>query len=121
MEIYLPCRKDIDSTEPARMFFEHMICTRGVQDNIITNRGKESSSRFCNGVCSHLSVIHRLSTTFHPQTDGQTEGQNQTMEQYLQAFSNYKQDNCVELLPLVDFAYNNSVHNSTRMKQFWDN
>jgi hypothetical protein len=65
--------------------------------------------------------MHRLSTTFHPQTDGQTEWQNQSMEQYLQAFSNYKQNYCVELLPLADFAYNNSVHHSTRMIPFWDN
>jgi hypothetical protein len=43
------------------------------------------------------------------------------MEQYLQAFSNYKQDNCVERLPLADFAYNNSVYHSTRMIPFWDN
>jgi len=121
MAIYLPCRKHIDSPELARMFFEHMICKRGVPDNIVTNRGKEFSSRFWNRVCSHLSVIHRLSSSFHPQTDGQMEWQNQTMQQYLQTFSNFKQDHCVELLPLADFAYNNSVHHSTRMLPFWDN
>ena len=121
MAIYLPCRKDIDSPELARMFFEHVICKRGVPDNIVTDRGKEFTSRFWNRVCSHLSINHRLSTAFHPQTDGQTERQNQTMEQYLRAFSNYEQDNWVELLPLAEFAYNNSVHHSTRMTPFWAN
>jgi hypothetical protein len=41
------------------------------------------------------------------------------MEQYLRAFCNYEQDNCVELLPLAEFAYNNSVHASTMMTPFW--
>ena len=103
------------------MFFKHVICKRGVLDNIVTNRGKEFTSRFCSRACFHLSINHRLLTAFHPQTDGQMERQNQTMEQYFQAFSNYEQDNWVELLPLAEFAYNNSVHHSTRMTPFWAN
>jgi len=76
MAIYLPCRKDIDSPELARMFFEHVICKHGIPDNIITDRGPQFTSRFWDRVCSHLSIDHRLSTAFHPQTDGQTERQN---------------------------------------------
>jgi len=60
-----------------------------------------------------------LSTAIHPQTDGQTERLNQTMDHYLRAFSNSEQDNWVELLPLAEFDYNNSVHHSTRMMPFW--
>jgi len=103
------------------MFFEHVICNHSVPDNIITDRGKEFTVRFSNRVWSHLSINHRLWTTFHPQTDCQTDRQNQTMEQYLLAFSNYEQDKWVELLPLAEFAYINSVHHSTRMTPFWAN
>jgi hypothetical protein len=119
MAIYLPCQKDIDSPELARMFFEHVICKHGVPENNITDRGTQFTIRFCTRVCSHMSIDHRLSTAFHPQTDGQTERQNQTMEQYLRAFCNYEQDKWVELLPLAEFAYNNSVHASTMMTPFW--
>ena len=66
-----------------------------------------------------MSITHRLLTAFHPQTDRQTERRNQTMEQYLRAFCNYVQDNWVELLPLAEFAYNNSVHDSTITTPFW--
>jgi len=121
MATYLPSRKDIDSPELARMFFEHMMCKHGVPDNIVTDRGKEFTSRFWDRVCSHLSINHRLSTAFHPQTDGQKERQNQTMEQYLRAFCNYEQVNWVELLPPAELAYNNSFHHSTRMTPFWAN
>ena len=72
-------------------------------------------------MCSHLSVDHRLSTAFHPQTDGQTERQNQTMEQYLRAYTNYEQNDWVQLLPLAQFAYNNALHASTRFTPFYAN
>jgi hypothetical protein len=121
MAINLPCRKEVDSPELARMFFEEVICKHGVPSNIVTDRGSQFTSRFWNRVCSHLSIDHRLSTSFHPQTDGQTERQNQTMEQYLRAFATYEQDNWVDLLPLAEFAYNNSVHATTRLTPFFAN
>jgi hypothetical protein len=121
MAIYLPCQKDIDLPELARLFFEHVICKRGVADNIVTDRSTQFTSRLWTRVPSHLSTDHRLSTAFHPQTDGQTDRQHQTMEQYLQAFCNYEQDNWVGLLPLAEFAYNNAIHASTRMTPFWAN
>jgi len=72
MAIYLPSSSDIDSADLARMVFEHTICKWGIPDNITTDRGKEFTSRFRDIICSHLSITHRLSTTFHLQTDGQT-------------------------------------------------
>ena len=119
MATYPPCRKDIDSPELTRMFFERVICKHCVPDDIITDRGTKFTSRFCTRFCTHMSIDHRLSTAFHPQTDGQTERQTQTMGQYLRAFCNYKQDNWVELLPFADFAYNNSAHASTMITPFW--
>ena len=75
MAIYLPYRKDIDTPELARMFLDHMICKCRVRNNIVTNRKMEFTSRFWNRVYFHLSIDHRLSTAFLPQTDGQTEWQ----------------------------------------------
>jgi len=121
MAIYLPCRKDIDSPELARLFCLNVICMRGVPDNIVTDRGTQFTTRFCTRVCSHLSTDHPLSTAFHPQTDGETQRQNQTMQQYLRAFCNYEQVNWVELLQLAEFTYNNEIHASTRMTPFSGN
>jgi hypothetical protein len=121
MAIYLPCLKDINLPELAQLPFEHIICKREVPDNIVTDCDTQFTSRFWTRVCSHLSTDHRLSTAFHPQIDGQTECQNQMMEQYLRAFCNYEQDNWVELLLLAEFAYNNVIHASTRMTPFWAN
>jgi len=121
MATYLLCRKDIDSPALARMVFKHVICKHGVPDNLTTDRGKEFTSQIWDRVCSHHSINHWLSTLFHPQTDGQTERQSETMEQYLRAFCNYGQDNWVQLLPLAEFAYNNSILHSALMTPFWAN
>jgi hypothetical protein len=67
--IYLPCWKDIDYPELARMFFEHVIRKHGVPDNISTPRSNEFTSWFWDSVFSPLSINHHLWTAFHPQTD----------------------------------------------------
>ena len=50
-----------------------------------------------------------MSTAFHPQTDGQTERANRTLEDMLRIFVNYRLDNWDECLTAAEFAYNNSV------------
>jgi hypothetical protein len=62
-----------------------------------------------------------MSTSFHPQTDGQTERINQMIEAYLQSFINYEIENWVRLLPMAEFAYNNSVTQATSMSPFFTN
>lgn len=54
----------------------------------------------------------KLSTAFHPQTDGQTERQNQELEAYLRMFVNWLQDDWAILFPKAQYAYN-SKYNST--------
>ncbi len=60
----------------------------------------------------------RLSTAFHPQTNGQTERQNQTLEHYLRVFYSTKQDDWAKLLLMAEFAYNNSYHSTIKDTPF---
>jgi len=62
-----------------------------------------------------------MSTAFHPQTDGQTERLNQTIEAYLRLFTNHKQNDWVSLLPMAEFAYNNSVTAGMGLSPFYAN
>jgi len=119
MAIYQPCWNDIDQPELACLFFEDVICKHGIPDHIITDRGPQFTSWYWNGVYYHLSSDHWLSTAFNQLTDGQTERPSPTIGQYLRALCHYQQDNWVELLPLVQFAYSNSMHASTRITLFW--
>jgi hypothetical protein len=62
-----------------------------------------------------------MSTAYHPETDGQTERVNSILEQYLRAYCNYQQDNWAELLPMAEFAYNNTISSTTGKTPFWAN
>jgi hypothetical protein len=55
---------------------------------------------------------------YHPQSDGQMKRLNQEMEQYVCLFTNERQDNWDELLPLAEFSYNNHVHSATQHTPF---
>jgi len=58
---------------------------------------------------------------YHPEGDGQTKRTNQTLKQYLHIYCNYQQDNWSELLPLVEFAYNNALSATTGISPFFAN
>ena len=60
----------------------------------------------------------RLSTAFHPQTDGQTERTIQTLEDMSRACALEYAGNSDHTLPLVEFAYNNSYHSSIDMAPY---
>jgi len=62
-----------------------------------------------------------MSTAFHPQTDRQTERLNQTIEAYLRVFVSKEQDNWASLLPMTEFAYNNSVTTGNGVTPFYAN
>jgi len=66
-------------------------------------------------------ICPQMSTAFHLQTDGQTERLNLTIEAYLRAFVDRKQDNWARLLPMAEFAYNNSVTIGNGMSPFYTN
>ncbi|SCV69280.1 BQ2448_2300 [Microbotryum intermedium] len=64
-------------------------------------------------------VKTNLSTSFHPQTDGQTERLNQTIEQFLRLYTKHLQTDWEELLPVTLFAYNNRIHSATKQTPFY--
>jgi len=68
-----------------------------------------------------LQIQTKLSTAFHPQTDGQTEQVNQEVEQYLRLFISHCQNNWPEWIATVEFAYNNKVHTAMQVSLFYAN
>ena len=68
-----------------------------------------------------LGIKTKLSTTFHLQTDRQTERMNQELEQYLRFFIEYRQKDWPEWLATAEFAINNKVHTATKVLPFMVN
>ncbi|KAA8633036.1 hypothetical protein SMACR_09896 [Sordaria macrospora] len=68
-----------------------------------------------------VGIKSRMSTAFHPQTDGQTERLNQILEVYLHASVNYEMNNWEDLLANAEFACNNTISSSTGISPFYAN
>jgi hypothetical protein len=88
---------------------------------IISDRDKLFILKFWTILMALLGMKRKLLLAFHPQIDGQTERVNQIMEAYLHYYINYKQNNWVELLPLVQYIYNSVESEGTGITPFFAN
>jgi mannose-6-phosphate isomerase class I len=121
MAHFVPCNKTITGKETARLFLENVYKYHGLLDDIIFDRGTQFTSKFWQSLFKILQVKTNLSSAYHPQTDRQTERVNQVLEQYLWCFINCHQDNWVDLLPVAEFAYNNTFQESIHQTSFFAN
>ena len=90
----------------------------GVPVSIVSDRDSKFVSRFWQTLQQSLGTELRLSSAYHPQTDGQTERTNQTLEDMLRMCVLDFQGNWETYLPLAEFVYNNSYHSSIEMAPY---
>lgn len=113
--LFIPTRDDTTAADFAELFFEHVECRFGTPRGIVTDRDSRITSDFWREVCEMKIIKRRLSTAYHPQTDGQSEALNRIVEDYLRAYTSEDQTVWAKLLPLAQFAYNNSRNHTTGM------
>ncbi|KAK6218056.1 reverse transcriptase domain protein [Colletotrichum tabaci] len=118
---FIPYLESSTAEDLAYTFLKYIISNHGLPKEIVSDRDKLFTSKFWKSLISQLGADHKLSTAFHPQTDGQTERINQILEQYLRCYVNYDQDNWVPLLPMAQFAYNSAIGESTLHSPFYLN
>jgi len=80
MEHLIPCHITLDALGWTKLFLWEVVCLRGLPLMIISDPGPQFASNICQQVCSRLGIDRRVSTAFHPKTDGQTEWMNVSME-----------------------------------------
>jgi hypothetical protein len=85
---------------------------------IVSDRDSKFTSRFWRTLFADLGTKLAMSTAFHPQTDGQTERANRTLEDMLRAFVGYRQNDWDQHLVAAEFACNNAVNSSTSLSPF---
>ena len=93
----------------------------GLPSSIVSDRGPQFVSTLWKSMCKRLRIKVNLSTSYHPQTDGQTERANQDIERGLRTFCNYAQDDWAKWVPMVEFADNNNTASSTSLTPFFMN
>ncbi|GJY98170.1 hypothetical protein Tco_0515080 [Tanacetum coccineum] len=114
----LPMKK-MDSIEKlTRLYLKEIVSRYGVPVLIISDRYSHFTSRFWRSLQEALGMNFDISTTYHPQTDGQSERTIQTLEDMLRACMIDFGSSWDRHLPLVEFAYNNSYHASIKAEPY---
>ena len=105
----------------ADILMRYVFRSHGLPESIISDRGPQFVSLVWKALYQQPRINVKLSTAFHPETDGQTERANQDVERYLRTYCSYMQDDWVRLLPIAEFADNNSEASTTGITPFFAN
>ncbi|KAF8676141.1 hypothetical protein RHS04_06583 [Rhizoctonia solani] len=116
--ILVECSKKLKAPKLADLFLRHVWKKYGMPEKTISDRGRVFNNKFLKALYKQLGIDPHFSSAYHPQSDGQTEQVNPTVEHFLRAYSGINQRDWVKWLPMAEFAYNNAVHSSTGKSPF---
>ena len=109
----------ITALDVAQVILQTFYRHHGLPAAIVSDRGPQFVGAVWKRICQMLGIVRRVSTAYHPETDGSTERMNQTLETYLRTFTNYAQDNWSDLLASAELAINNRDATSTGVSPFF--
>jgi hypothetical protein len=113
----MPMHVTDTAQDVAKMYLSEIFRLHGLPRIIVSDRDSKFA-RFWKALHKLFGTTLSISTAYHPQTDGQTERANRTLEQMLRHFVNYHQNDWDQLLPFVEFAYNDQQNASTKRSPF---
>jgi hypothetical protein len=115
---FIPCKKTQGAPELARLFIKTIFVHHGMPKSIVSDRDPKFTSNFWQALFENIGTQLKFSTSFHPQTDGQSEVTNRTILDLLKSYVNENQRQWETFLPLVEFAYNNTKNTTTGKSPF---
>jgi hypothetical protein len=102
----------------AQLFLTNIYKLHGMPQAIISNRDKIFTSQLWQELFRLTDVRLLMSSSYHPQTDGQTERVNQYLETFLRCFVHSCPKQWSKWLPLAEYWYNTSAHSATGHSPF---
>ncbi|KAL8610943.1 hypothetical protein ACOMHN_042560 [Nucella lapillus] len=99
-------------------FVFSVVCHLGCMETLISDQGREFVNQVIDKLMDHFQCDHRISSAYHPQTNGQRERDNRTLKEALCKVVNEEGNNWDRYIPGVLFAYHTSVHASTKCTPF---
>ena len=111
--VFLPCTKEETTYSTAGLFRDHVWCQLGLPSTVISNHGSVFASNFLGELYKLLGIKRKMSTAFHPQTDGQMERLNCEINQYLRTYVNDRQNDWAKWIKIAQFIWNNTVSEVT--------
>lgn len=115
---FIPSPKECSAEETARLFFKHVVKHCGLLRVIVSDHDMRFTGIFWTGMFNLMGLELCFFTSFHPQTDGQTERVNTLLKLYLSHFVGVNQQDWVKLLDVAYFSYNLQRSESTNQSPF---
>jgi len=117
----IPTQTASTASQAAHLFIQHIFKHHGMPRSLISDRDAKFTSAFWQTFFKALGTSLNMSTAYHPQSDGQTERTNRTLEQILRHYVNYHHSDWETYLPMAEFAMNNSPSRTTGFTPFFLN
>ena len=115
---FIPINISFPISQLAEIYIREIVKLHGVPSSIVSDRDPRFTSRFWKSLQEALGSKLRLSSAYHPQTDGQSEITIQSLEDLLRICVLEQGGTWDSHLPLIEFTYNNSYHSSIGMAPF---
>ncbi|GKA76382.1 putative reverse transcriptase domain-containing protein [Tanacetum coccineum] len=115
---FLPMRENDSTDKLTRLYLKEVVTRHEIPVSIICDRNGRFTSNLWRSFQKALGTRLDMSTAYHPQTDGQSEGTIQTLEDMLRACVIDFGNGWDRHLPLIEFSYNNSYHTSIKVAPF---
>jgi hypothetical protein len=107
--LFIPCHTTTTAEQCAQLFHLHVTSKYGLPDDIVSDRDSRfGTGTFTKEMWSLFGATQRVSTAYHPQTDGLTERMNRMLHEYLRAYISSNHHDWEARLPMAQFAHNNS-------------
>jgi hypothetical protein len=116
---YAACKTDVDAPTLAKLFLFNVVRLHGMPKCIISDRDPKFTAHFWESFWKSLGTTLSMSTAYHPQTDGQTENSNKTLETILRSKVDFDQTDWDEYLSVTELAVNNSKNETTGYSPFY--
>jgi hypothetical protein len=111
----------VTAEEVAHLLRARVFSLHGVPCSIVSDRDPRFTAAYFAGLCELLGVKQSMSSAYHPQSDGQTERMNRTLEDMLRHYVSPSQTDWAAHLDVAEFAYNNARQESTQETPFYLN
>ncbi|KAL8440826.1 hypothetical protein Emed_007647 [Eimeria media] len=118
MAHFIPTTSTVTAEGVVHLLADRLVRYHGLPKVLLSDRDPRFTSEIWRLLCERFDIKRALSSSWHPQTDGQTERVHRTLEQTLRTYIQTDESTWEDLLPAVELAYNCTTHSSTGLSPF---